>query len=248
MKFNQIIRKMPRWSRIVLGAIVGAIFFSIGYHAAGPVLAMAGLTANPSSRTLGGGNKLYFRQLTKAADGTFTVLGSGSDVLGATAGTWHILGSHTETPWARTSEGQYTLEPQLVENDIKRKTLLEKVAPYSSTAIKTKPELDLEDGTMLQNAANLTGDDTKPYFDFIYFEAPTPAGKEHVFFCVGQFDRATSFPFKTNEFNLFKVKISSVDANGYAVATLPSPDTRLTGVTAPTLSGGLAQGTTVEQS
>lgn len=243
-RFQKVIRKIPIWLRIGLVAVVAALVYFSG-EPTGPVFAMAGLAAAPSSRTLGGGNKLYFRELTKQADGTFIVKTT-TDVIGAAAGTWHVLGSHTDTPWARLDNAQYTLEPTLVENDLARKTLLEKVAPYTTTIVKLPPELDLEDGTVLETGTSIDGDKTKPYFDFIYFQAPTPAGKEHVFYCVGQFDRATSLPFKTNTWNLWKVKLLSVDAHGYTLADPPSTS-RLTGVTFAALSGILAQGTVVEQ-
>jgi len=232
--------------RVALVFLVAAMMHLSG-HPAGAKLAV-GLLAAPTSRTLGSGNKLYFRQVTKQTDGTFIIC-AGTDALGAASGTWHILGSHTETPWSRLDTGQYTLEPTLVENDNARRTLLTKVAPYSVTLLKIPPELDLEDGTILQTGLQLDGDNTKPYFEFIYFQSPDASTrKEEVFNCVGQFDRATSFPFKTNTWNVFKIKILSVDAHGYTTATPPSPETRLTVVTFVALTGVTAQGTVLLQS
>jgi len=248
-RFKTLLGRIPILLRVVIVGIIAAIMHITGNHA-GVTLAV-GLVAAPATRTLGSGNKLYFRQLTKQADGTF-VVSAVPDVLGNPAGTWNILGSHSETPWSRLDTGQFTLEPTIVENDLARRTLISLVAPYSSTLLKIPPELDLEDGTILQTGLQIDGDNTKPYFDFIYFQSLSVVGgvnKENVFYCVGQFDRATSFPFKTNTWNVFKVKILSVDSHGYLLASPPSTETRLTGVTfaALTSPGPLAQGTVVQQ-
>lgn len=209
---------------------------------------MAALTQTPSSRRKGGGNYVLAIQINKAADGTFEALAT-ADCFGEAAGSVHELGSVESKSYARDDNAVNKFDVNIVEQSIAFKNLLINAAPYSTTAASSTEELILEDGTTLESADTTTADDTKPYFQFIVFDAPTAAGKEQAFFFVGQMSRSGGWDTKAKSYAKPKYSISSVDANGF-VCTLPSTVTypRVTGLVAPTLADEKAHGVWVEES
>lgn len=240
---SKLFHRTPLLVKILIGCIMAAIFFTEDRSTTGVVLAAA-LTAVPGSRTRGSGNLFHFKEIDRSTSGVFTAKTAGVDALGEAFDTFHILGSHTESPMSRDDKGLYKIEVQIVENDLARFNLLQAVAPFSASTTKDAPELNLEDGTNLEGTGSTGGDTTKPYYQGIYGGPNSVAAKKRKFYLVGQFDKASQLPFKFNEWNVFKVIFQGVDANGYVCT---NPAAGFTGITAPTLTTTKRGGTWVEE-
>jgi hypothetical protein len=199
-------------------------------------------SAAPGVRLRGGGNFFGFVEIKRNLDGTFAAL-VGTDSLGDAAGSLHILGSHTESAWARDDKGSWTKDISFIEMDLDHKNLMEMVAPITAQSIIKDPDLTLEDGTLLVNA-EISGDVTMPYFMSVSLGAPL-AGKVQARFQVGQFLPADGWNQKPTEWSLHKIKFRTVDGNGY-VCTVPVNDALTTVTDAPTLTVPYQHGQWVE--
>jgi len=198
---------------------------------------MSALAKAPGTRTYGSGNGFYIKEV-KNTSGSFGAI-AGTDVFGEAAGTFHDITSLIESPIERNEDGTFKISLKAVEDDLSRKNFALKVAPYSASAAAAKPELILEDGTILETGAN-TGEDTnRPYYQIAHQQVDDSTGKEVWFFAVGQFNRTTKRQNKYNTLNGKDFTSLTVNSNGY-VCTKPSA--AASGVTAPTLSGGNAAG------
>ncbi|MEP7235245.1 MAG: hypothetical protein ABI778_08115, partial [Ignavibacteriota bacterium] len=202
-RFRDFVSRIPLGVRFAIVVIVLAMFHVAGMHG-GLILATA-LAAAPGSRVRGSGNEFQFNEIDRSTAGVFTTKTAGTDFNGDIFDTWHILGSHTESPLSRDDNGLYKLEITIVENDLNRMNFLQKVAPFNTSTTKDAPELNLEDGTQLEGAGSSGGITTQPYYKAIYAGPDSVAGKKRKFYGVGQFGKATQLPFKFNEWNVWKV-------------------------------------------
>jgi hypothetical protein len=218
---------------------------------------MAQLLRDTGSAIKGGGAKIIGKQIQRnPTTGTLEAF-TGTDCLGASAGTWHEFGSIETFDIPRADDGTHTLTPSMVEWDTARRNLLINAAPFVATDQKPE-ELDLEDGTVLESSSS--GEDTTlPYFEIIYRGAPTKAGNECAFFCAGQLKRAGG-PSTTKSGSFTKPKVSFVTVDASITGTssgtdyectkpaASGPDSWVDGISAPTLAGANAHGIWVEAS
>jgi hypothetical protein len=203
---------------------------------------MGQLVQNIGLRSTGGGNATLVGKLTKNSSGVFSLLATGTDDLGAAAGVFHPLGSIRKTKNARTSDGKWGQEYEVLELDLDHKNLLIKVAPYSATATDQEKEGKTEDGAKFGGGS---GDDTLPYW-LVIQRGKDVGGKAHVFYFVAQFSREGGWDQDPENVSVQTLKLNTVDANGFVAVNPAAPPSWLTGVTAPTLSGIYAMGKWVE--
>lgn len=198
------------------------------------------LVQNINLRSTGGGNAVMVAEFVRSGS-TFVIKPSGTDALGAAAGTWHPIGSIRKTKNARSSDGKWGQEYEVLELDKDHKNLLIMAAPYSATASDAEKEGKTEDGAKFGGG---TGDDSIPFWGTIQ-RGKAVATKEHVFYMVSQFSREGGWDQDPENVSVQTFKLNSVDAGG-CTFTNPSGVSWLTGVTAPALSGIYAMGKWVE--
>jgi hypothetical protein len=192
------------------------------------------IAPQPGSRLRGGGNHFGFLMMNRSSAGVFTIPSTGNDSLGDPAGSLHILGYHQESAWARDDKGAWTIDFTLLDMDIQHKNMMEMLAPITAQSILKDPDFTAEDGTLLVNA-EISGDVTMPYWLSWYVGAPL-AGKAQVRFAIGQFQPVNSVNQKPTEWSLNKIKFRTVDANGYAIASVPGDSAISTISAGPTLA------------
>lgn len=172
--------------------------------------------------------------MNRSSAGVFTILSTGNDSLGDAAGSIHILGYQQESGWKRDDKGSYTIDFKLLDMDIDHKNLMEMVAPITAQSILKDPDFTAEDGTLLVNA-EISGDVTMPYFLSFYIGAPL-AGKAQARFQIGQFLPTNAVTQKPTEWSMHAISFRTVDAGGYAIATVPGDSSLSTISTGPTLT------------
>jgi hypothetical protein len=210
---------------------------------------MSGLLRNKAAALKGGGARLIGYQIKRDTAGTGYVAISGTDCLGATAGTYHEFGSIETMDLPRDDQGHFTLSPTLIEWDTARRNLLIKAAPITATSLSKKEELDMEDGEIIESADTTGEDTTLPYWVLFYRGAPLADGTEVVFTCISQLKRSGG-PSATKSGSFTKPKISfvTIDGGGYTPVqpTAAGPDAWVDGITPVALSGVDAHGVWIE--
>jgi hypothetical protein len=212
---------------------------------------MGQLLRSTAAALKGGGAKIIGKQVKRTTDGTgFTAL-TGTDCLGATAGTWHEFGSIETFDIPRAADGTHTLTPTLIEWDTDRRNLLIHAAPFDAASSSGKlEELDLEDGTVIESSSATGEDSTLPYWQIIYRGTPMSTGKESAFFCCAQLNRAGGpGTTKANSYTKPKISFVSIASTGSYTCTAPAasgPDAWVDGITPPTLTGATTHGVWVE--
>lgn len=234
---------------IVAGLIFLASFMAPNGHTASGkpkfvtcTVAVLGAAA-PTKRKRGGGNLLVFKQVKLNSDGTYGAL-TGSDNLGDTAGSWHVLGTHEDTGIQRDDKiGQWAIECTVLEMDKDHRNLMMMVSPITSQSVVRDPDFTAEDGTQVVNSET-TGNTTFPYFEVWYLDAPI-GGKAQAFAGIMQFAPVYSQSNKITEWSKNKFKLMSVDANGYTCPALPTAAAFST-FTAPTFAAPYQHGKHLE--
>jgi hypothetical protein len=178
---------------------------------------MAARTQQPNAYSHGSGNRAIFKQINLSTDGTEFEELTGTDVLGASAGTWHDVGSLLESPVSRDDSGSHQIVFKYIEDDLQSKRLALLVAPFTGTAAQQKPEMILEDGTQVIAAGGNTEDRSMPFFVMIKREA-----NGGIFYGIGQFKRSTTRPNKNNTANEHDLTFYTVDGRSYQITDEPS--------------------------
>jgi hypothetical protein len=200
------------------------------------------MTQNPALRTKGAGNALWVCQidLNSTSDG-FTAH-TGTDVFGATAATWHNVGTISKSPLDRQSDGSHKCVLSVLEDDDTRRKFILNAAPASAAQITKDPDYTAEDGTQIVVSSNGSSlNPNLPIFVIAKREATLPGAENSFFVAVVQFDPATKRPNDPKSWNEKDITFVSIDALDYA-PTLPT-DTMFGSTTTADLTGNGKFGT-----